>query len=614
MKKSSLSKVGPLVIGTYLLSFFLLFLFSLLFPSPKILSFFYIDNALKNGLRLFFKYLIPIHAVAILIAYSLFIGVEETYSNRGSPIHEIISPIVIFIIILTALFTIVNVWINPMIVESIRNNEEKSHISRNYYKNAKTEIDSAEGMVSQGREKNYRNAFILIQSALKLNPEYSDALKLEKEIRRKIIEEGISLVDPSKTHKIGQKAKNDEVFIEGLNADGLMKKANSLYDKEDYFSAYYYAQMAFKLDNQRLDARNLSLKAMNKIKAYELSIEDEEIKYLYIKKQNGYNKLINGAYIDAYYIFKELLNEYPDDPDIKDYLNKVIEEFIKKLTFFYDEVANLDLLPSVQNILFINEKDELKTEFVFIEKMVTVREGIFFKNIEVLKLLYNGQILSHIKAPYGKYIYVDTSNLKENNKKGGQHHINFNCIYKNKADFENNPGEATDLSPVNLVKDKIKTDDLTNILRLRPDIQFLDNLSIDNNAIDSIGLLELISTSLNPGFKKAGHLEKLINIEIIIRILNPFLFLFISFISITIGWVCRSRYTNRPPILLLFFIPIFPIIIFFLIELFILAQRTIFSFTILSLGFIPTLSIFIVVQSSLIILSLILIAGKLHTK
>ncbi|MBN2533584.1 MAG: hypothetical protein JXB88_11860 [Spirochaetales bacterium] len=614
MSKASFGKTGPVLFGCYIFSFLILFFFSLIFPSPDVMKYFYLDNAFKWALHYFIEFFIPINATAILLIYSLFIDTARLNYEKGALVRQLVSSLLVMFMILTVLYIICLLWIHPQIITGIKNNETKSKMSEDYYTLATSEVLKSENSTGEMKETYLRSAFLYIESCLKINPNYEEAKTLEKDIRQKIMDTGIRLTEEEIT-PAGKETKQNRDFIKEAGADDLLKKARELYDREKYFSAYYYAAMAYQLDNRLLDAYTLSEKAMEKIKSFDLSKKEEAIKDLSYNKKDWYRKIVSGEFLTVYYYFKELETRYPDDPDIKDYLQEIKEEFIDNYTFFYDEVKHIDYIPGIYNILFINYTDEKRTEFIYIHKMVNVIEGLFFKDMEVLTVSSTGEVISHLKAPFGKYVFVDPSSISiMQGSRPTKHHINTYCIRaynKGISPVDYKYSTDTDISPEYIVKPPSGSRELPYIIPLYPDKTMLKNFQVGNISFDKTGLLELFFLSLDKNYEDAGFNRTKINREIISRFTLPFIFLFISLLSISIGWACRSRYLARPPVLTLIFIPFFPVVVAFLTRLYILSQRILFGFIVILLDLIPALIICIVFQSIAIIIALIVIAGKL---
>lgn len=614
MSKASFGKTGPILLGCYVLSFIIFFLFSLISPSPAVMKYFILDNAFKWALYYFIEFFIPIHATAILIIYSLFIDTGNQDYRKGTLVQYLVSSLLVLFMILTILYIICLLWIQPLIITGIKNNETKSKMAEDYYTLADSEIKKADNAKGELKEIHLRNAFVYIESSLEFNPGYDKARDLEKQIRQKIIDTGSRLTEIAESVTIPDESRNRD-FIKDASADTLLRKAGEFFNQEKYFSAYYYASMAFRLDENLLEAYTLSERAMEKIKSFDLSQKEEAIKDLSYNKKEWYKKIASGEFITVYYYFKELESRYPDDPDIKDYLKEIKDEFIDNFTFFYNEMKHIDTIPGKNNILFINYADDTKIEFIFIHKMVSVIEGIFFKDMEVLTVSLTGEVISHLKAPYGKYVFVDPSRIsKMQGLKPTKHHINTYCIRRYSPDISPVEYEyETDsaISPEYIVTPPPGERELLYIIPLYPDKGLLKNFQAGSFSFRTTGLLELFFLALNRSYENAGYNRTEVNIEIISRFILPFLFLFFSLLSISVGWACRSHYESRPPVLTLIFIPLFPVVVAFLVNLYLLTQRILFGFIVILLDLIPALIICLVFQSIVVIIALIIIAGKL---
>ena len=243
---------------------------------------------------------------------------------------------------------------------------------------------------------------------------------------------------------------------------------------------------------------------------------------------------------------------------------------------------------------------------MFIDKMVTMERDAFFYGTEIMRISPNGNLLSHMRAPYGKYLYADTAGIAIS-PEGTTHFINFNCIpTENIADEQ-----IGNLMPVYYVDFPRTKSDLRYIVPLGPALDILKSLQIDRDTLEGIGLLELLSISFNKSFALTGHETTHIDIRIILRFMLPFIFLIFSLLAIAFGWSYRSRYPGRPPFLTLLCIPFFPVVIAFITNLYILSQKSVFAFIAVALGLLPSLVICIIFQSVVIIIALIVVAGRI---
>ena len=136
-------------------------------------------------------------------------------------------------------------------------------------------------------------------------------------------------------------------------AQELVEKAKYYSDRQDWFSAHYYAQAASALDPRRTDALRLAAQAAEKLGAILESEKDARARMLVPTEKGGIHLLIGGNVVAAYYRFVELQKENPGDSDIATYLG-IASDKVAKTTFFLDDARKMETLPGTQNILFLN--------------------------------------------------------------------------------------------------------------------------------------------------------------------------------------------------------------------------------------------------------------------
>ncbi|GAH13045.1 unnamed protein product, partial [marine sediment metagenome] len=179
---------------------------------------------------------------------------------------------------------------------------------------------------------------------------------------------------------------------------------------------------------------------------------DKEAEKLFLKKKEGFLAFTEERFFDAYYIFKELKENYPRDPDVLMYLEKSREK-LKKESFFTEEAEEAVALPGKGAILFKNGSAEGRVEIIAIERMVELSGDVFFKDIEVISFDTTGEINYHLRAPYGKLV---------------NNHLNMNAMDRFQAGKSSPPdywqGTESDLLPLHSIK-------------LNPDRELLGKLS-----------------------------------------------------------------------------------------------------------------------------------------
>jgi hypothetical protein len=151
---------------------------------------------------------------------------------------------------------------------------------------------------------------------------------------------------------------------------------------------------------------------------------------------------------------------------------------------------------------------------------------------------------------------------------------------------------------------------LGNYLNIAPEISDLRHYRIFDNPALSSSWTELLSLKIDSSFEKRGYSTFDTDSELLVRSIYPFAFLIFSLFSIAIGWVYKSRYTTRPPMIAFFFIPVFPFILALFVNLYVFMSTAISGLALLLYGFIIAMIVTCVIQSVILIFSFLIMAGK----
>ncbi len=564
----------------YLVMAFLFFLYSFYLYNPRDLLGRYLWPFLfMNTVKLFIQYLIPITVTSVILAYSLFIKEKDLYVSGGVPLpfNQLVVKPIVFFIILAAVYAVLAEGVYPVVTARIEEERYLSNLARGFEEKWKTALEN----------KDYEEAKEYIDLYLVIDPGNREVQDKRANLKLKLLTGGNSgnSLERGKTDGSEKKKEMGRNYLpdetEGMTVDEYIALAKRYYAEEDYFSAHYYASLAYRIDPERRDALRVAGKAWEKITSFSQSGKEREESKFYRRKKEGYTALISNQPVKAYYIFSELKKINPDDADIKRYFSKA-REAVKKVSFFIDEAEDMLALPGYRNIAFINSTEDGKRELLYISKLVAIGENYFFSGIEDLKFDENG-VVYHLKAPYGKLI--------------------GNAIVMLAIDRENrkNVKEAVyvkgnrEASVRNLI-----------YLRTRPD----ELIHLDGNykRFESLSLAELFR--LRSGGGKYGIIEKYIDISILMKILNPFSLLVLALLGISFGWFFRARYLARLPIIAYAFIPFMPLFILLLYSLYQYGNEIILYFVLSVSGFLTALITLVVMQAALLFLAMILVAGQ----
>ena len=543
---------------------------SILIDKPEsgnqILSNFKISWILSNSLKLFIQYLLPIQSTALVVAFSLFFPWKLGPQGIQIPFVDVIGKSILLFLILTLIYSGLTEALLPGILKKQSEQLYLTDMAINYFEEAKTELDS------EKKEKNYLYIIAMLKAYLQIdsdNPVVKDTLDwVESTFKIK--------PDITNSNSTISKEKNSI----GQEASDLINKASDFFDEEDYFSALYYANMAFKLDDSRPEAQRIAALSREAIRSLEPDSSERDAKIYFQEKRTGFELLNEGNSIEAYYIFKKLSVNSNKDKDIPEFLSRSLEAISDK-SFFIDEAEKYLPLPGIDNIVFLENPKTL----VSIKKMILLDNSkAFFFDIEVIQLDNLNNIQKHYSAPYGKY-YSESKSIIMNAIDRNNSKISFKPVYFSGADKE----------PENI------------ILKLSPDLIDLRYLGQPDNAIEFMNIIELYNygSILN----KYGYLKEPSQILLLERIIKPFTFLVLSFFSVSLGWFLRiKKYTF--PLMALILIPIIGYFIYYITLFYEYGINLILGFSLLTVGFYPALIILTVSQAVVLFLSLVSIASQ----
>jgi tRNA splicing endonuclease len=513
---------------------------------------------------------------AVAVAYSL-LPTAETVRMRAArqPFARLVSSHLTTFIALTVIYTALVLGLYPL----AERNMVRFH---NLTLQARIFLEKAETALA---EEDREAALLNYQRYLAIDDDNRAIMELVSDLQMEMI---AGRPEPQPEIEQGLEAMRIDDLADGKEPHELLEMAEGFYEREDYFSAHYYADLAYKLNPDRRDAQRLAARAREMIASKDLSKLEMEEKMLFERKREGYEYFVNEEFYQAYRVFRELRDRYPQDADVASYLEKS-EERLSWESFFLEEAEQIDTLPGATELLFLNHDREDEREIVYIGKLAGIDAGIFCKDIEVLRFGDQG-LLYHYYVPYGKL-------------RDGM--LNLHGVAK--LSGENRETVPRYLSGAS----RLRQEKLPYMLALKPTLEQLPTLSGGSAASASKASLGFFSLwQARRQIRSFGYLETTVSGEILRRMLLPFSFLVLCLFSVAVGWRFQVRFLARPHWILLIFMPLFPIVAIPLVGLYIYGQRILINFLLLQLSFSITLIVFLVLQGLLLFLAMIILAGQ----
>lgn len=514
---------------------------------------------------LFCRWFTALTLTAVLANFSLFYGGRRTGTTNFPGFSQTIIRALIIIMILTAVLTLIHeVW--------------EPHLQRNQSSRVvkTTLIETSREAVREARSRGeFQKALFHQKRYNLLKPEDVQGQKALREIEILVEEQ----------EQIGNEAsrKRAPAPTGGMSAQEAMERALAAWEDQDFFTANYYAQLGYQIDDSREDAREMITRSRAAIDESRPLPVEEELARLFSEKERGYEALNRGDFLKAYYVFRDLRDEHPHDPDVQEYFGRA-EKRLAAEAFFQDELIKLTGNPGRSEVAFVNADDKTGTELVFIDELINGGGHFYARGIEFIRIAFDGTLEHHFTAPWGK-IVEGRMLLKCVDRRRNE--IISDAVY-----HTGRPEEA-----------------LSSFFTLKPRTEQLPALSLKPESLKNISFLELLR--IEKVVDEFGRSRYLVQAAILDRLALPFLFVGVSFFFIGLGWSLRLG----PKGSLLFGSLMLPLMVLVIHRLFGLLSFTaalICRGLLISLGFTPALILFIVLQVLFLFLIFLYLGSRMQ--
>jgi hypothetical protein len=527
-----------------------------------------------NSINMFITYCISIHTTVILFVFSMVLpaGKFHQIGTGADELFSIIRSALLVFIVFTLVFAFLTELVQPGIYKRKQAIIQKTEMMSSF----KTQAHD------YYKDGNFEEAQRFIDYYLRFDKNNTEMERMLRNVheRNRIGEDN----DPTGTEQ--SVSRNMD-----RSPAELLKTAGIYFEQEDYLSAHYYAILAHSIDSTREEAKNLADRAWEELKKAGIDARSREETLLYSRKQEAYTVLKQGDPVRAYYLFLSLINQYPQDPDIKKYFRESLET-VEKAAFFKQEVEVLESIPGFKNIFFVNKREKELIEFVSIPHLVPKEGTLYVEDIEVLGVTADSgapadgsnELLYHYRAPYGKL-------------QNGE--ILLRCIEKDRERVH---------YPVSLMEEE-EEKEVPFSLTLGPPVEMLRYLTPSNTGKEMNIAVLWDGTEL---FSQYGYPREPLQQEFFYRIVRIFTFFIASLFACYLGWTLRVVGKGAPLIPVLF-IPLFPLALSRLFSLYFWLVSTLVGFVLVLSGFFLAL-LFLIATQAVIMFSIILLFARRYYK
>lgn len=273
----------------------------------------------------------------------------------------------------------------------------------------------------------YERGLVYANAAIKLDSSSESARNLKSRCEMGINWENVSDLF-MKAENVELKNKEDYEFnIDSqkvYNSYQFLLKALSAFENEEWFDAHYYAEEGIKIASPKEpnleQLKQISRDAWNNISETHSKKRSAGEK-IFEEKYSGYLALMKNEDLQAYYIFRNLNENYPEldkDNDVQFYM-EIARKRVEQKYFFIDETLELETFESANDVYFCNKRADGSEDVLFFKGM-TVQKAAG-KTIQYLRDFYiitlkNGEWHRTLHVPYAKVMSLSVKELNENAK------------------------------------------------------------------------------------------------------------------------------------------------------------------------------------------------------
>jgi hypothetical protein len=369
--------------------------------------------------------------------------------------------------------------------------------------------------------------------------------------------------------------------------------------EERYFDAHWLATLAGRLARpdspEAATAARLAGRAWNAVQSLAPNARETRLYNIFRLKQSGYEAMVSGDWIPAFYTFQALLELAPDDPDAIKFFAKS-EQGAKEIAFFRDEIE-LAAGETIAGAVFSLPVDGAGADRAVLRfsGLSAFADYSYGLGLEYIRFNGDARPVSRLEAPYAKVLPIRIDDRP-------QTLVLLRALDRRDQDRRWGPSWAADPALPPVPGATVPGD-----TRLLLDIDYEDFLLLSRirRGLDNLSLGELFAARR---LGASGFLPQVFEAELIYRLGVPLFFLPMAILAIILGW--RFRAKKRPRYLFVLMLPVLPIVFNGLFHLCRVIINTAGIWAVISLGFSTALILFAAALIVLFIAFLILLAAQ----
>jgi hypothetical protein len=386
-----------------------------------------------------------------------------------------------------------------------------------------------------------------------------------------------------------------------VNASEALTYAAEAMEAEKYYNAHWLATLAGQLAREgspeASESARMASRAWNAITSLAPGAQEREAYFLYRLKNSGYEAMVSGDWIRAYYIFQELSGLTPNDPDAANYLARS-RQGTAETAFFTDEM-NLALGEILTGAVFslpagfrnlqgrsIPGEEDSRAVLRF-SSIAASPDFSYGMELEYISVDSGGRV-TRAEAQYAKILPITLDDRPRTV-------VLMQAL--DRQDSSKRWGPSWSGIPLSPESSRL-------ILELSYENFLL--LTQANRGLNNLFIGELWSAAGNLG--DYGYIPEVFQAEIINRLNKPLFFLPLSILALILGWRFRAR--KRPRYLFIPMLALLPLVFNGIVHFCSTFLDTLGIWSVVYLGFTAALAAFIGGIAALFILFLIILAAQ----
>ena len=587
IKRETMRSPGFIFAAYVVAASVLILIFRMIFPGESApLPIFSMDWRLTRGLLDIITLFPALVFSALVIPFGFFQGDAENFTKFSSRLFSKMTPAVITAISATLIYAVLFFLVFPL----AKNSENTMQYHGEVYLMAK------EGAITSASEGDWLEASQFIGICDSIWENSPDLIELRADVDSNLRE----------IRSTERPALPPDVSIlslpgyrEPFNTAEALSMSQTALRENRLMDAHWLATLGERLAREgsieAANASRLAAETWNLIEEHRPTANELRAFSLYEQKMSGYNAMRSGDYIRAFYIFKELSETGPHDPDVENFL-VVSERGAREIAFFVNdmEVSPGKKLADLVLSLPWNTAGGQGRSVMRISSLSSTADYAYGVGIEYMVFDTSGgpnatRPLFSMEAQYAKFLPITING--ENKVLVMMRVLDmYDSSVLIEPQWTNQEGRAPGTAQITLDIHYDTFIKLSNMWQGLPGMQINQLFNARKIAMEK------------------GYVPEVIESEIFSRLGACLFFLPMAILVIVLGWRFRARKRSR-----YFFVlslPVLPLVFTGFTYICRIGLSTIGTSLILAVGFSAALTIFFVFLSLSIILSLILLAAQ----